>query len=492
MTLLTVPAAERVKAPRWLPLAAVGLAAAAMLAILPTNPDVSWGLTMAEKWLDGGRLYIDIVEVNPPATMYLYVVPVWVARQIGVAPELTTSAFVLLAVALSLWIAARIVHAAKLTSAQQAWPLLAIAAAVLTLLPGRSFAEREQIALIALMPLLAVNWVRAVRLTPSWRMALIAGIGAGITSIIKPYFAAAVLCSGLAAAVSARSWRVLFALENCVAAAVLAGYFVFVWRAYPVYVTEMMPLLAAVYVPLKEPLGTLLIHEAMPLWVLMLLLLWMLLRTDLLKPPLSLLLAASAGFAVAYVVQQKGWLNHAFPMLALALLALAYATFMTERHKRGSVLATLLIAGIACFWMIRAEDRSALAAPIRAVAPHARVLAISPHLTVGHPAVREAGGVWVSRVSALWITQGVLMIRAQGHLEPGLAARLDAYAERDRRMLIEDIVNNRPDVILAQREPEIDWLAWARSDPVLAAELNGYALAGTLDDIAVLRRKGEK
>jgi len=492
MSLLTVPTAERVTLPRWLPLAAVILAAAVMLAILPTNPDVSWGLTMAEKWLDGGRLYVDIVEVNPPATMFLYVAPVWLARQIGIAPELTTNAFVLLAVALSLWIAARILHAARLISPQQAWPLLATAAGVLALLPGRSFAEREQIALIAMMPLLAVNWVRAARMAPSWRMALIAGLGAGITSIIKPYFAAAVFCSGLAAALSARSWRVLFALENCVAAAVLAAYFVFVWRVYPVYVTDMMPLLAAVYVPLKEPLGTLLLHEAMPLWVLMLLLLWLLLRTDLLKPPLSLLLAASAGFAVAYVVQQKGWLNHAFPMLALELLTLADATFMTERHKRGSVLATLLIAGVVCFWMIRAEDRSALAAPIRAIAPHAKVLAISPHLTVGHPAVRQAGGVWVSRVSALWITQGVLMIRARGPLEPDLAARLDVYAERDRRMLIEDIVNNRPDVILAQREPEIDWLAWARHDPVLAAELNDYVVAATVDDVAVLRRKGEK
>ena len=88
--------------PRWLPLAAVFVAALIVRAIVPANTDVSWGLTMAEKWLDGARLYIDIIEVNPPATVYLYVLPAWLARLTGLRAEILVDALVFLAAGLSL------------------------------------------------------------------------------------------------------------------------------------------------------------------------------------------------------------------------------------------------------------------------------------------------------------------------------------------------------------------------------------------------------
>ena len=55
-------------------------------------------------------------------------------------------------------------------------------------------------------------------------------------------------------------------------------------------------------------------------------------------------------------------------------------------------------------------------------------------------------------------------------------------------MLSEDISRNRPDVILAEREPGYDWLAWARSDPLLGRELGPYRLDQRIGDIVVLRR----
>lgn len=42
--------------PRWLPVVAVFVLAAGMRGVLVIHPDVSWGLTTAEKLLDGQRL----------------------------------------------------------------------------------------------------------------------------------------------------------------------------------------------------------------------------------------------------------------------------------------------------------------------------------------------------------------------------------------------------------------------------------------------------
>jgi hypothetical protein len=497
--------AARLTLPRWLPLLLVFVVAVLLRGVLAANPDVSWGLTMAEKWFDGGRLYVDIIEVNPPATLYLYIVPVVLERLTGLSAEIFVNILVLSVAALSLWLAARVLLAAGLIGPEQGWTLAAWTAALMTILPARAFAEREHIALIAMLPLLAVAWLRAERKVPHLLAAVLAGIGGGTTAIIKPYFAAAIVLSSVATAWSARSWRVLFALENCIAAAMLAAYLAFVWLAYPVYVSDMLPLLAAVYIPVKEPLAVFLLHAALPLWTLLVLVIWWLARRAALRPPISLALAASAGFGAAYFVQQKGWSNHAYPMLALALLAFGYALLARPGERaaqRIGGIAGLAVAGITFYWMGIVDDRTPLAAAIRAISPHARVLAISPDLMVGHPAVRSAGGIWVSRVSALWITQGVLMARARdrahdrahdradGGLDPAAAARLDAYANRDRTMLSEDIGRNRPDVILAEREPGYDWLAWARSDPLLARDLEPYRLDRTIGDIVVLRRTG--
>src|SRR5580700_9012905 len=104
----------RIAVPRWLPLVAVFAFAAGLRGVLVANPDVSWGLTMAEKILNGQQLYVDVIETNPPAAMFLFVVPAWLAGLAGVRAEFVVGALVLFAAALSLWLAGRILVSAKL------------------------------------------------------------------------------------------------------------------------------------------------------------------------------------------------------------------------------------------------------------------------------------------------------------------------------------------------------------------------------------------
>jgi hypothetical protein len=493
MSYLTLPFAERLALPRWLPLALVFGLAVVLRQFVVANADVSWCLTMAEKWLDGARLYVDIVEVNPPATPLLYVLPVVLERLTGLRAEIFVDALVLLAAAASLLLSARILLAAKRIDPAQAWALATLVAAALVILPAQTFGEREQIALITFLPLLAVAAARAERLTLDWRMVVLAGIGGGITAIIKPYFVAAIVCTAAASALCAKSWRVLFALENWIAAALLIAYGVFVLTAFPQFALDMVPLLSAVYLPVKEGVVSFLLHAVTPLWAAILLLTVQLKGRALLKPPYCLLLAASIGFAVSYYVQGKGWPYHSYPMLALALIAYVLAVIEQRRAPdriqwRVQAAAAVVLAGLAFHWFNLAEDRSALAAPIKAINPHAKILALSGDLSVGHPITRAVDGAWVGRVSALWITLGAELRRAAGPLDAATEARLKAYMAQDRRMLTEDIAHNRPDVILVQRRPGLDWLGWARSDPRLAGELAAYRPGRTVGDVLILRR----
>src|SRR5207249_12220136 len=60
--------------PRFRPALVIGFAAAVITALVqsflvPIDCDVSWLITVNEKMLAGQRLYVDIIEVNPPASI---------------------------------------------------------------------------------------------------------------------------------------------------------------------------------------------------------------------------------------------------------------------------------------------------------------------------------------------------------------------------------------------------------------------------------------
>lgn len=485
--------------PQWLPLLTVVALTLLLRSVLGTNTDVSWGLTMAEKWLDGQRLYVDLIEVNPPATVFLYVIPVIIERATGLRAETAVDALVFAAAALSLSVSAAILRKSAALKTGTGWPLLAAAAAVILILPAQTFGEREHIALVAFLPVLAAAVARAKNERPDGRAVLAAGIGGGITAIVKPHFALAVVCVSVAAAIGARSWRVVFSPENWLAAAALTAYGVFVLVAFPHYLHDVAPLALLAYVPLKEPFLSFIMHIATPLWIVTLAVIWRLKRSAMLEAPFSLLLAASIGFSAAYFVQRKGWPYQSYPMLALALLALSLAVIDRWRDECGRVvpfrsdwlaggLMTATIAAATFWWLNVAVDRQAVTSAVRSMIEHPKILILSSDLAVGHPLTRDVDGIWVSRTSALWLARGAEVLLDRGNLDDAAKAALKDSVALDRKNLTEDIASRHPDLILVQLVRGFDWMAWARSEPALAAEMAAYQPARTVDDVMILRR----
>ena len=184
---------------RWVPLLLVLLLAVVLRHFVVANSDVSWDLTVADKMLDGQRLYTDIIEVNPPATVYLYLLPAMLGRLSGLPAELFVDALVFLAAGLSLWLSSIILARTELPRGIDATELAAVAAAVILIIPAHTFGEREHIVLIGFLPLLAVAILRAAGRRPDLWMATVAGVCGGIVAIIKPFFVAPIICIAVTA-----------------------------------------------------------------------------------------------------------------------------------------------------------------------------------------------------------------------------------------------------------------------------------------------------
>ncbi|MDB5631336.1 MAG: hypothetical protein JWR49_191 [Tardiphaga sp.] len=480
---------------------ALWFAAAAVLAVamgvrwfIPFNVDVSWWLIVGERVLDGQRLYVDILETNPPMAGAVYFLGVVLARAIDVRPEVVTDGLVFFLMAASLGLTWHMLRDLPLRGRSAAGPLAIWAMLLLGILPMYDFGQREHLALIAMLPALGVFIRRGNREPVSAVAMLIAGVSAAITMSFKPYFAFAVGSCIVAAAVHARQWRVLLVPENWIAAALIVIYGVCVYVFCPEYFSAIYPLVRDVYLLLTAPFLALFVSAATTLCIASVLAVLVLQRRRQLDSVLVVLLAAAFGFVVAFFVQRKGWGYHAYPMVALPLMALGYAIATMDREaprwRQWRVVASIVAAVIfvnGCLWFNASVDVRDIEKVIARLGPHPKILMLSGAATIGHPMVRTLQGTWVSRQEALLIREIVRRARLDNTFDASTSARLDTYVARERAGLVEDFRKQPPDVVLIDNDNS-DWGAWAQADPELNALLKPYVLAQTVHGIDILRR----
>src|SRR2546421_273138 len=188
------------------------------------------------------------------------------ARAIHLRPEVVTNALILILVAASLALTWRALRFSSLRERAGGAPAV-WATALLTILPMYDFGQREHLALVALLPALAVYILRANRERVAPSAILIAGLCAATTMNFKPYFVFGVGFCILTAAVQARDWRVLFAPENWIAAALVVIHAICIVVFYPEYFTLIYPLVRDVYLLLKVPFLAILLMTATALWL---------------------------------------------------------------------------------------------------------------------------------------------------------------------------------------------------------------------------------
>ena len=470
------------------------------------NGDNSWLFTVAERLLSGARPYVDVLETNPPGAFLIYMPAAWLARLLGLPTELIASATIFLGTfGLLLYLRGTLLRAGVLA---QSDAHLFLNAGVFTLLslPGFSFGEREHLASIAVLPMLCIYARRVEGDGPSLRDLVIAGLLAGFAVIAKPHFAASIALPLMWLAWNQRSLRPIFATEHWIAAALVAGYLASLPLFFPAFF-DRLPSIVEVYVPIRTPLPMLLLKP----WFLVNL---ALIATVLMAgrkagiPPLAkLCLLGSAGFALAFVVQSKGWVNHGLPGVSLAFLAAAITAGQALRDFLGTgsegsiwlaqrryllfvLLPSLISAPILFGAMIQFsgwEEYEGLTSAVRRLGPpHPKLASVSAELDLGHPLVRRVDGVWSMRTHSLWQMTCALMLLQRGDAGPELTQRLKDYVDEDARHFREDMERNQPDLVIVDGSS-----AFARvlRNPDVVAGLEDYRPVESVGHLMIWKRR---
>lgn len=470
---------------------AIVLAAAAVQLLSKTNTDVSWLLTLSERWLAGERPYVEFIEVNPPASILLYMPAVLVSRLSGLSPEAATIALMLGGAVASAALTSGLVTRARLVAPCRG-PLNVLAIVMLlTILPTGDFAEREHIAVIAILPLLALISGSIAGWRPALVTAVLAGAGGGIAVAIKPMFALA-LAGPVFLLIGRRGWRAPFSEPALYAAALLPlAYGVAVPFAFPAFTGDVLHRVLVAYVPLRQPLVAVLLSPVTLTGIGFVFVAMLLTQRGGRTPWISVLLLAALGFAVAFVGQGKGWAYQALPMNTLAALS-AVTALLDGRpadRSRGLLCAiSLLLAGCGALDFAAHPTMGAaipgLAEAIVATKPHPTMMALTSDIALGHPLVRDVGGRWVGTFPAEWISSNADQLRALG-VSPETDAELQRLSREERATVAGDLRTRQPDVVLVHGAR---WQAYIDTDPTLRESFAPYRFRGAYGPVGLWTR----
>jgi hypothetical protein len=470
----------------WQVLTATLFAAGLCIGLSIPTPDVSWLLIVGQRMLHGQRLYLDVLEVNPPLSALLYLPAAALADLLGLRAESVVAVSCILGASASLALTGAILRPLIGPDPVRAWRLAAAGAFVLCVLPAAAFGEREHIAVMALLPALALAMARAEGHAPPWSQVVLAGMGLGLTVAIKPHFAAVAAFPVLWAMWRGRASRPWTWPELWIAALAVGAYALAVLAWFPTYLTRVLPVARDVYVPIRASWRELLTLPALPL-ALAAAALARVMRLD--GRWLAVPMLAALGGALAYLAQGKGWPYHAYPMLAFATLGLLAPAAMTPRAWSRLDRLMLLAPSLCALWVLAENVQPAsLARAVEAAGPSSpRLIAITGNMGMGVPLVPILHARWIGAAHSDWIAEGAMRREEAGGLDPSTRARLDDLIAQDRARLARDIHAGHPDVVLFDRKT-FDWRAWALEDPSIAADMRAYRLTGVVQRIEVWAR----
>ena len=488
-------------------LATVALAAAIRSASW-LNCDVSWLLTVCEKLLAGARPYVDFDEPNPPASFLIYMPAVVLGRLASAAPELVVTVLIFAGTLLSLWLSGHILAQSNQDAPNQRPLLFAAGCAMLLILPADSFGQREHIALISIVPMLAAYAARAAGQSVRTGAAIVAGIGGGLAVGIKPHFALALLFPLAYAAWTLRRNKtalraLILAPEHFAAVLIVFGYAALIVFYFGIYFQKIVPLVLTLYVSSGVPRLLLLGNPSMILVAAGAIVALVLGRDEMRTPLHRVASLAVLGFTAALLIQAKGFNYHGYPAIALGMvllfqIILTWIAKMGEKPQRsrsrrvayacGALLLFCEFFVLEYVWFLQGWNRvqyELVPAVARLVPSHPKIFAFAGGPQVAFPLTRILKGTTDGPTPFQWVSDRADRMLVSDPMDSAERQRIEDYARVDRARTAEAVRLFQPDVILVEGKLREDW---AFSHREVAATLSDYRRAKTVDDIEIWLR----
>ena len=306
--------------------------------------DISWILYSTKRLIEGGVFGQDVIDCNPPLIWFLSYPVVFLSEVIGLHPASVFQVITIIITLLTLLWMASLVKRASISGMNTLFNgniLLLSAAYVFIILSSTDMGQREYVALLLSLPYAAMLIVRLNGLKPTQKEAILVGVIAGIGLAIKPYFLIVPFAVEFVVWIMARRLTYLLRPEIIAGIVTIIVYGVAVLVFAPDYIFEIVPLVAKSYFALNLSHSALFSRIQVSLMGLII--------ASVLCKRLSttsipyILTAIGFGFTISFLIQQKGFGYHEFPIRALAIIILT--VLIAEGVQRSQTLGWKSVRG---------------------------------------------------------------------------------------------------------------------------------------------------
>lgn len=283
------------------------------------NPDTAWLIYAAKRFLEGQKLYVDILETNPPLIIWISTLPVMLGNLLHISSFQIFSFLVTILNLCSIFLIAVLIRKQVFFSDKINYSvvILYISFALFLMSPA-VYGQRELLFIALVLPYLFLSLSSIIRRPLSVLVIFMAAIGFAI----KPFFMLLWGLNELHIAVEKRRFRTIFAWHNWFIGAVQITYFTSIYYFTPEYITEILPVLQVTYFTFNSPLENLLSPIIKIAGAAIAVVFLAKLKGEYLRIVLrmSVWLFACIGLII---VQRKEWINHLYPMTFMTLLIIS-------------------------------------------------------------------------------------------------------------------------------------------------------------------------
>ncbi len=461
--------------------------------------DPSWLISATGRWLSGQKLYVEVIETNPPLIIYLTVPPVLIARFLEVAPEAVFVIYVTLLGIASLIAVSRIYP--------EKWFVI-FSVLVIFLFPAQHFGQREHLAIILFLPYFA-------SLMAGKKANILTALFAGIGLAIKPYLIFLAVACVLGDVITTRNLRAAFSRNNFIIFTVFALYTAAVTVFHPEYFRDVVPPLLKYYAIYGHEYSYILKRIYIILGGLTVPLLsyivlcWRNNSRYARESIYTTLLILAATFTV--LVQAKGWVNHFYVMVVFGCYLCVFLigeVFRSRKKLLQNIIynwaVALLVIQIALAVQFNYErvnsynekEQREIASVLTQYAAGKYVYPVTFGLCEIYPAFSHSQAVSASRYAHLFVQPGIYFVEGTAGITLKHNPRDKRNADEQKSIdhILEDLRHHEPELLLVsehlfRNKYKFDFIEYLSIEPEFVKIFNQYIMIKKVGNMTIYQRK---
>ncbi len=477
----------------------------------PLNHDAAAILQFADRMLGGERLYVDLIDFNPPITFWLDLPAVFAARLLALETPTALVLYFLILFAGIMAFASRLISQLMVDGTERRilLPVLLFCALVY---PAYSFAQREHLLFVLAIPYAVIAAARSVDRPSSRPSTIAAALLISVTVCMKPHFGALPLAVELYVLAGIGIRR--YALSATPWAIVASGivYLLAVFVLTPDYAQHILPLATRYYAEHGPSIIELLTGDQVPALLAAVIVLGAIaFRPGGAALPRVLTLL-TLGAMVAGILQDKGWDYHflAARSFAITLFAVTMASFADRLSLHRDALVSTIMVGLFALSGVLSPpfqaERAFAASPAGRVLPlirdHAQgkpVLWLTTSIYPQFPVLNYTDSKLAMPFMSLWllpalyetapVEDGNFVFTEPDAMSPAEALVFNSIADALDKLKPALIVVTQSSDDHGFRGIEFDYLRYFTRNPKFAAEFAHYTKLTKLSGWTIYQRQ---